>query len=89
MIWHIESRLCSRNVTLADLGGNKLLQVGNIAQHVYLSCLRRVVNSTLDRSILGVVCKNRITEDVRFNVTHVNCVLVILSLAAIFYQPKS
>ena len=36
------------------------MQVWNIARHFYLSYFRRVVKSTLERTVSGVRCKNRI-----------------------------
>ena len=53
----------SMNLLLADpgWGGNKLMQVRNIVRHFYLSYFRRVVNSTINRTFLGVRYKNRIS----------------------------
>ena len=43
------------------LNGNKLKQVWNITYHLYLSCFRHVVNSTVDRTPSGMCCRNYIT----------------------------
>ena len=53
----------STNLLLADpgRGGNKVVQVRNIVRHFYLSYFRRVVNSTINRTFLGVRYKNRIS----------------------------
>ena len=53
----------STNLLLADpgWGSNKLMQVRNIVRHFYLSYFRRVVNSAINRTFLGVRYKNRIS----------------------------
>ena len=53
----------STNLLLVDpgRGGNKVVQVRNIVRHFYLSYFRRVVNSTINRTFLGVRYKNRIS----------------------------
>ena len=82
----------SKNLLLSDpgLGGNKMVLVQNIVRHFYLSCFRRVVNSTLDGTFLLVCYKKRISQGVCFNRTQINCILIIfLSLAAIFHLSKS
>ena len=40
---------------ILDQDGNKSTLVWNIAHHFYLSCFRRLVNFTLDRTPLGVL----------------------------------
>ena len=57
--------------------GNKLVQVSNIARHFYRSSFRHVVKSTLEGTVLGIRYKNRISEGVRLNVTHINGTLTI------------
>ena len=39
---------------IAGLDGNKLVEVWNIACHIYLCCFRRVVNSTLNRTTFRI-----------------------------------
>ena len=41
-----------------DVDGNKLAQVWNIEHHFRLSCFRRVVDPTVNRTFLGL-CYNK------------------------------
>ena len=47
--------LLAEFIYITGLDGNKLAQVQNIARNFYLSFLRRAVNSTLNRILLGHV----------------------------------
>ena len=57
--------------------------------HAIFTCLAsgvRKINSTFNRSFLRMRCKKCISEGVRFNATHINCILtVFLSVASIFF----
>lgn len=46
----------------ADVDENKSTLEWNIARHFYLSCLSPVVDSTLDRTLLDMHCKNHISK---------------------------
>ena len=50
---------------VAGLNGNKLIQVRKTACHFYLPSFRRAANSTLERMLLDVPYKNRISWSVR------------------------
>ena len=50
---------------VAGLNGNKLIQVRKTACYFYLPSFRRAANSTLERMLLGVPYKSRISWSVR------------------------
>ena len=46
---------------MAGMDGEKLTQMWNIALNFYLSCFRCVVNFIRDRTVLGLLYKDRIS----------------------------
>ena len=58
IIWNTNFQMF---LCIAELDWNKLVQVWNIARHFYLSSFMRVVKSTLERMVLGICHKKRIS----------------------------
>ena len=59
---------------ITGLDENKFAQVCNITRHFYLSCFRRVVNSTLDKVLFDVHYKIVLGK---LNVIPIHCTLTI------------
>ena len=74
----MDLRWWSFYIGYADLNGNELVQVWNIAPHIYKSHFRDVLNSTLENRFINMRWKRYVRNNFEcVNVTYIHFILTI------------